>query len=289
MLQRDNLYVLKNHLASYFGELKRNSVNDGSHTWHYIEGGERTSPTLLFVHGTMGYKAQWRGLMQQLSYRYHVVAVDIPGLCLGLRHSHEQYDFASQVQYLKNFLTHIGVHRVSLVGHSMGANLAAYFAAVNPHMVSRLILTSVAGLDILADKSAAARFSDFKQLLFFRDYDEFYKAQSSFFHQVPKIPKAIIEQRMNQVLKHRNLTLRVIDDMVRGMEDVINGLNRIVCPSLVINGDSDVFLHPKTHRHLETALSHMQIVTLGRCGHVPFLEYPRQTEQLIRNFLLKPG
>jgi len=285
MLQRDNLYILKNQLASFMGKLSSKTIDDGEHVWSYLEGGDRTKPSIVFLHASMGYKTLWRGLMSHLVEDFHVLAVDIPGLYLGLRHKENVYDFGAQVRYLNSFLQAVGVFKTSIVGHSMGANIGAFFAIKHPEKIERLVLTSPSGLDLLADRNDFDRFFEYKQTLFFSNYDEFYKNQTMLFHQVPNVPRVILERRMKEVLQHRSFIIRVMDEMQDSVREVIEGLARIKSPTLAIHGAQDFLIKENTFEVLKKRLPGMKQIVLENCGHIPFLEYPRKTENIVCRFL----
>lgn len=289
MLARDNIYVLKSQLSSYFGDLKRRTINDGSHTWSYIDSEVSDKPVVLFLHATMGYKALWRGLMTKLASDYRVIAVDIPGLYLGLKHRDDVYHFDAQVAYLENFLNALKISNVSIVGHSMGANIAAFFAIKNPLRVENLVLASPSGLDLLLDKSDFDRFVEYKQSLFFSNYDEFYRNQTMLFHQTPNVPKILLERRMEEVQFNRSFIVRVMEEMQNSVLEVIERLGEITCPTLAIHGANDFLIKPDTFEILKERLPLMSQVVLKECGHIPFLEYPKKTEDIVRQFFQEPA
>lgn len=73
MLKRDNAYVIKQQLASYFADFKSQTLSVGNDSFRFIEGGQLGAECIVFLHGTVGNKSQWRGLMQLLSSRYRVM------------------------------------------------------------------------------------------------------------------------------------------------------------------------------------------------------------------------
>ena len=83
MLKRDNAYVIKQQLASYLSDFKSHREVIGQDTFSYIEAGPPMAECVFFIHGAVGNKTQWRGLMQLLSRQYRVIAIDVPGLAVG--------------------------------------------------------------------------------------------------------------------------------------------------------------------------------------------------------------
>ena len=58
-----------------------------------------------------------------------------------------------------------------------------------------------------------------------------------------------------------------------------------MCPVLVIWGDNDQILPLSSGRRLAAELPLATLEILPDCGHIPQEEYPKETAQLILNFL----
>jgi alpha/beta hydrolase fold len=48
-------------------------------TWHYVEAGDPSAPTVVFLHGVPDSWWQWHYALESLSDQYHCVAVDLKG------------------------------------------------------------------------------------------------------------------------------------------------------------------------------------------------------------------
>jgi pimeloyl-ACP methyl ester carboxylesterase len=98
----------------------------------------RGRPVIL-LHGWLGSWRYWIPAMQQLSMKYRTYAVDFWGFGDSGRDT-RRYDFASQVQLLDQFMEKMGIAKAALVGHDLGAAVAAYYAAKHPDRVPRLMV-----------------------------------------------------------------------------------------------------------------------------------------------------
>ncbi len=99
--------------------------------------------TLLFLHGWGGSKELWWNALADLSDTFRCIAPDLPGtggtpLPPGL---HSMRDMA---RWVTETCARLGLSRVTLVGHSLGGNLAAQTALDFPSLVRRLALVDAA-------------------------------------------------------------------------------------------------------------------------------------------------
>jgi 3-oxoadipate enol-lactonase len=104
-----------------------------------------TDPVLL-LHGQPGAAADWERVCAALGDRVRTVAIDRPGWD---RHTGVT-DLAGNVSAALAALDRSSVARATVVGHSMGAAVAAWLASSAPERVGRLVLIApAANLDSL--------------------------------------------------------------------------------------------------------------------------------------------
>ncbi len=99
-------------------------------------------PVVLCLHGVLDQGAVWDGLAPTLvAQGYRVIAPDLRGHGesghLGPEGNYQVLDHLADVDALTHCL---GLGRMALVGHSMGAMVAAAFASARPHKVNTLVL-----------------------------------------------------------------------------------------------------------------------------------------------------
>lgn len=111
------------------------------HFHHSITGPEQ-APKLVFLHGVMGYAANWRRIAKAFEERFQVLAYDQRGHGRSF-HPSSGYgpdEFAGDLEEILNAL---GWREVHLVGHSMGGRVAMHFAASRPKRVTRLVIEDI--------------------------------------------------------------------------------------------------------------------------------------------------
>ncbi len=289
MLRRDNAYVIKQQLASYLNDFKSRRELIGQDSFSYIEAGPPQAPCVFFIHGTVGNKTQWRGLMQLLSRQYRVIAIDVPGLAVGLETHNQRYSLTALSNYLKRFFQYLNIDSAYLVAHSMGANLACRFAAMYPQKINSLVIASLTGWEQLLGQSYWHKFSEFKQLLTFNNLDEFKALFSSLFYQPPYLPNALLEFRMRDLQKHQTQLFKVLTHIQQEFHLLADDLTSLSCPILAINGREDIFVDASILDRVANRLPSLSIVNFSDCGHVPFLEYPKKTHTTITQFIVSKG
>jgi pimeloyl-ACP methyl ester carboxylesterase len=103
--------------------------------------GSPRKPPLVLLHGWMDSAACFDLMAEKLSRTHHVVGIDLHGFG---RSSHTPlrtgYHFHALMADVHAVITQVlKAKRVVLVGHSMGGNIALYFAGMFPELVLRLV------------------------------------------------------------------------------------------------------------------------------------------------------
>lgn len=108
----------------------------------YIEEG--SGPTLILVHGLGGSAESWTNNIPTLAKDNHVYALDM----LGFGRSDKpriDYTIDLFVDMLKGLVDTLAVDKASIVGSSLGGQIAAEYALKYTESVDRLILVAPAG------------------------------------------------------------------------------------------------------------------------------------------------
>lgn len=108
----------------------------------YRAAGE--GPPLVLLHGIGSGAGSWVHQLASLGSRYGVVAWDAPGYGSSTPLAPPEPEAADYAAALADFLDALGLARVALVGHSLGAIMAAAFARRHPERTGSLVLASPA-------------------------------------------------------------------------------------------------------------------------------------------------
>ncbi|MBI4926153.1 MAG: alpha/beta hydrolase [Anaerolineae bacterium] len=96
---------------------------------------------LIFLHGWVGSWRYWIPTMQAASMNFRAYALDLWGFGDSAK-VQTNYSLKKQVELLDHFLGQMGIGRVALVGHGLGAVIAVHYALEHPETVDRLMAVS---------------------------------------------------------------------------------------------------------------------------------------------------
>ncbi|MCP2336098.1 alpha/beta fold hydrolase [Actinomadura rupiterrae] len=104
-------------------------------TLHYVKGG--TGPVLVLLHGWPETWWEWRDVMPELAKSHTVVAFDLPGLGSSSVPS-GGFDMAHAAARIHQAVTTLGLGKVGLLTHDLGALVGYDYARDYPSDVTRL-------------------------------------------------------------------------------------------------------------------------------------------------------
>ncbi|MDT8323315.1 MAG: alpha/beta hydrolase [Bacteroidota bacterium] len=129
--------------------MRSGSVNGTELAWH-DSGGE--GDVLLLVHGLASNAGFWRYNLPDLrAAGYRVIAVDLPGYGKSGKAYSTPYGMKYYAATLDALLASLNISRATVVGHSMGAQIAMTMVLEGSSRVQKLILLSPAGIERFKD------------------------------------------------------------------------------------------------------------------------------------------
>ena len=170
----------------------------GAQVW-----GDSALPPLLALHGWLDNAGSFALLAPLLAERHRVIALDLPG------HGHSDhlaagagYHYLDYVQAVLSAADALQLDRFTLLGHSLGAGVAALVAAAMPGRIERLLL--IEGLGPLGDDGShtlqrfrdalAPRGDNGKPLRVFRGIGQAVSARSMVSGLPPELARPIVER-----------------------------------------------------------------------------------------------
>jgi esterase len=99
-------------------------------------------PKLVFLHGVMGFSANWRRVARAFEDRFEVLVFDQRGHGRSFQPT-TGYGPENYAQDLHDILAALKWERIHLVGHSMGGRVAYHFAAQYPERVTQLVIEDI--------------------------------------------------------------------------------------------------------------------------------------------------
>jgi pimeloyl-ACP methyl ester carboxylesterase len=265
--------------------LTRKQVNIGDHDVVYLEGGSGAPVVLLHGFGTD--KDTWLTFAKHLTPQHRVVIPDIPGFGESSTFVWAKYGISLQVKRIDAFVKKIGLKRFHLVGSSMGATIAGVYAATHPDTPLSLTLMAAGGIK-------APRESKYFQMLrsgsnplvikSVRDWDQLMKLA---FVNPPRVPGLVKRVMAERAVKRRKLNQKIFMEILAEGHLLQEMLGEISAPTLIVWGDRDAVLDASAVNVLQEGIADYETVLIKKCGHLPYLELPRQTSRSLLSFLAK--
>lgn len=278
----EDIQILAKHTLTYLGNLRSRKVDLDGESFTYLEGG--SGPVLLFLHGLGGSKTQWRTVMQQLSSRYRVVAVDIPGFSMQQLGHPDYRTLRDMVAWTQRFARAAEIRKFHIVAACSGAAVALSYALQMPDRVASLTLI---GLPNLQQKEQLLQLLKELLVLTPEDVD---RLMGQLFFRAPSLPSVIKRYYLNQILPLQpEIDIR-LDEISRFLPQLLPRLRSLSCPVALISGDSDVFSPVSQLRSLGEFFDRKpMLAVIPQCGHLPYLEKPELLVKEIIRFNQEGG
>lgn len=286
----EQLVLLMRWLMRKRARVERKTIIVDGRVWPYLEGGDRSKPTLVMVHGFGADKDHWTFYAPWLTRDYHLIAPDLPGFGENDRDGELPFDVATQAARLKAFLGALGIERPHLGGNSMGGWIALRFAIDYPDRLRTLTLMNNAGI-------VGANESELQKLAADRDYNPLVLASLedadrliAFVVRKPThVPARLKPVIYADALKHRDLLDKIFWVIADEMEEkpLNDQLGKVKVPTLIIWGRHDKLIDVSCVAVLEAGIAGSTSHIFEDVAHVPMIEAPKATAMIQREFLAK--
>lgn len=243
---------------------------------HYIEGDnfDKSRPTLLFVHGAGQRAYTWR--FQEKVFKNHpklnYIALDLPGRAgsegKGLKTVSEYKNFVLE------FIDALNLDNLILAGHSMGGGIAMLMALENPEKVKALILIATSAKLSVAEQTLEK----------VRDnYQEFFELSPTraFADESPEALKVVYREG----LVDTGSEVCYGDLMACNVFDIMNEVERIDLPTLIISAEKDIMTPAKYGEYLHQKIYGSEFHLIKGSGHFVMQEKAKKVNDLLLDFL----
>ena len=106
---------------------------------HYVDWGNAGAPLLVLVHGGRDHCRNWDWVAEDLRRDWHVIAPDLRGHGDSEWSKDGTYTMAGYIYDLAQLLHQLKVAPISIIGHSLGGNIALRYTGLYPENVAKLI------------------------------------------------------------------------------------------------------------------------------------------------------
>jgi pimeloyl-ACP methyl ester carboxylesterase len=249
----------------------------------YFARPARRGLPLVAIHGFGGDKETWLFLAALVARSRGVIGLDLP----GHGRSHDVPETRASIRHhaeaVVRTLDHAGIDRAIVCGNSMGGGVALRLAASWPDRVAGLVLVASVGRDVHAGGARAWAEGDNPLIPAEHDIERFMELA---LERPPPVGRAVIRHVVTQRARRSAALHRLFRGFVLAGGDagVPSDIAGIACPALVIHGEQDRIIDKRTSEDLTRSLPRAELVVMRGVGHVPQLEAPRATSQLVERF-----
>jgi pimeloyl-ACP methyl ester carboxylesterase len=219
---------------------------------------------IVFLHGWVGSWRYWMSSMQVASTSYRAYALDMYGYG-DTAHDPRHYSLDKQAALLSGFLDELGIGKIAIVGHGLGALVGFYFAAQQPGSVDRIMAVSCP-LDFNSIH-ARLRTSDAEELV-----DWLSNRSPESLSALSDAPKA----------DQRAVAASMTSFQSDGLFSQFRGSN---VPCLLVYGQNDLAMRVPEVEETESYGLHMHQVNLEDSGHFPMMDDADRFNRLLTDFL----
>jgi pimeloyl-ACP methyl ester carboxylesterase len=228
---------------------------------------------VLFIHGSGWNTHMWNSQREYLKSSMEVVLVDLPG------HGESPGDGCDSVEEYRDavyrMIRELDIERCYVAGHSLGGAIALSLSLAYPGILKGIILIGTGARlrvlpqileGIINDKENTLRTVGL--LAFSRKSSSVLKDQA--IHEMTKCSREVIYK----------------DFTACNRFDIMNTVNSIRLPALIICGNDDALTLPKYSSYLHGIIKGSQLTLIDDAGHMVMMEKPVEVNRAIEEFVL---
>lgn len=245
----------------------------------YLEAG-KSDETIVLIHGLGASAERWKDVIPYFSKKYHVVIPDL----IGFGYSDKpitDYTVNFFVKFLFDFLDSLGIKKCTMIGSSLGGQIATEFIMQYNQILKKMILVSPSGFMEYSTPALEA------YITVSLNPDE-RNAKKAF--EMMYGPNSGIESVANDFLSRLKIPgaqeafISTLMHVSRAKIDC-KKLSSLSIPTLIIWGTQDVVIPPVNAKSFFSCLTNCSYVEMAECGHVPYVDQPENFSNIVLEFL----
>jgi pimeloyl-ACP methyl ester carboxylesterase len=220
---------------------------------------------IIFLHGWVGSWRYWVNAMQIASTSFRAYALDLFGFGDSM-HDPLLYSLDRQVDLLKRFLEEMGIGKVALVGHNLGAVVGFSYLKQRPQSVDRVMAVNYPFEH--ASISARMRTADMPDLVDWL---------------AGRNPEAATSLSDASKVDPQALSASLAGIQANG--DMFADIRGLGIPCLFVSGPNDPAIPMPSQDRIDSFPDHIHHISLEGTGHFPMIDNPNQFNRLLTDFL----
>ncbi len=220
---------------------------------------------IIFLHGWVGSWRYWINAMQIASTSFRAYALDLFGFGDTMRDP-LRYSLDQQANLLRHFLEEMGIGKVALVGHNLGALVGFSYLKQWPQTVDRMMaINCPLEYSSINTRMRTAAIPELVDWL------------------AARTPESIAA--LSDASK---VDLQAVSASLAGLQANTNmfaGIRDLGVPCLFAYGTNDPAIAMPSLTHTDSLPRHMHQINLEGAGHFPMIDNPTQFNRLLTDFL----
>lgn len=221
---------------------------------------------IIFLHGWVGSWRYWIPTMQAASTSYRAYAIDLWGFGESAK-DRDFYSMEHQANLINEFMNAMGIGKVALIGHGLGAAVALLFASKHAFVVDRAMLIC-----------PPIQNSEMRERL---------KATGP-----AELAGRLLESSPGAEAA-RSETSKTDEDAIKTSLEELGYINlleigrQVTTASLIVNGDRDPIIQGVEQNGSLPSMFHQ--ISFDESGHFPMIDQPNKFNRLMTDFLDLPS
>ncbi len=261
---------------------------------NYLVAGE--GEPLLLIHGANIGWGMWYLNIPELSKKYKVIAIDLPGAGASDSLDYKNADLQKTfVKLVENFLLFLGVDNIRVIGHSFGGWVAMKLAIASNINIKKIILSDSLGfstsIPISQWPATVYALAKFISKTFFKvtksNMDRFLNSAFYDKRSVPELfSQYYLEALLGSAMRHPLLFFNGLSSNLRMRKelDLRKSLGLIKQSVMIVWGSEDKNVVYKNSKDFFKLIPSHKVEIIKETGHVPSLEKSSLFNSLALNF-----
>jgi pimeloyl-ACP methyl ester carboxylesterase len=227
---------------------------------------------VLFIHGAGGGKFVWSEQKGFFEKHFNPIIIELPGH--GESGNEGEEEIGKYAEHVRSFVRILNLQKVFLVGHSMGGAIVQTLALTHPEVIKGIVLVGT-----------GARLKVLHWIL--------NEIKKNFGETVPKIvkfayarktPSELIDRGVQEMMRCRPEVLYG-DFLACDLFDMMNEVEKIVLPTLILCGEEDQLTPVKYSQFLQSRIKGSKLEVLPKAGHMVMIESPQIFNEKVGKFI----
>ncbi len=233
---------------------------------------KKDDKAVIFIHGSGEHSFIWQQQIEEIDFNIPLIALDLPSH--GKSSKFEQLSLDLYVESIKELQKELNIEKVILCGHSLGGAIAQTYYFKYPEDVIGLILMSTGAKLRVLNEILNNTKNNFNQYLKQIPIGSFHR----------KTLKKVISEYVKEIAKINPIVVHR-DFQICHNFNVMDKLDSIEVPCLIIVGKADILTPVKYHKYFNKHIRYSELHIIENAGHSVMIEKPVEVNKFIEEFL----